>query len=62
MKKPVPSPKSMFLKVKCPKCGAEQVIYSHSSMKVNCKVCGETIVKPTGGKAEIIAKKIKRLG
>lgn len=46
----------VFLKVKCVDCENEQVIYSHSSMEVECQVCGKTLVKPTGGKAEIEAK------
>ncbi|MBS3815469.1 MAG: 30S ribosomal protein S27e [Hadesarchaea archaeon] len=46
----------VFLRVKCSDCENEQVVYSHSSVEIECQVCGKTIAKPTGGKAEIEAK------
>ncbi|KXB02761.1 30S ribosomal protein S27 [candidate division MSBL1 archaeon SCGC-AAA261G05] len=46
----------VFLKVKCIDCENEQVLYSHSSMEVECQVCGKTLAEPTGGKAMIKAK------
>lgn len=45
-----------FLRVKCTDCENEQVLYSHSSTEVECQICGKTLVKPSGGKAEIKAK------
>ncbi len=42
-----------FLRIACDGCGNEQVVYSHSSTSVRCSVCGRTLVKPRGGKAEI---------
>lgn len=43
------SPKSRFLKVGCPDCEAEQITFSKPSVKVNCQVCGATLVEPKGG-------------
>ncbi len=42
-----------FVKVKCPDCGNEQVIFLRASTVVKCQVCGATIATPTGGKADI---------
>jgi len=49
----IPKPKSCFLRVKCQKCGNEQLLYSNTVNKVNCNVCGETLAEPRGGKAKI---------
>jgi len=46
----IPRPRSSFLRVKCTKCGNEQIIYSHTVNKVNCTVCGIEIAEPSGGK------------
>ena len=42
-----------FVKVKCKDCGNEQIIFIRASTLVNCVVCGSTVAKPTGGKAEL---------
>jgi small subunit ribosomal protein S27e len=42
-----------FIKVKCEGCKNEQVIFSNPSREVKCLVCGETLAKNTGGRAEI---------
>lgn len=49
----IPKPKSKFLKVKCPDCGNEQIVFEKSSNLVNCLVCGSILAKPTGGKSKI---------
>jgi small subunit ribosomal protein S27e len=49
----IPKPRSVFLRVKCPKCGNEQLIFSNTVNKINCNVCGETLAEPTGGRARI---------
>ena len=38
---------------KCPDCENEQVVFSHATRVVNCNVCGATLAKATGGKAEL---------
>ncbi|MBA7501558.1 hypothetical protein ES706_00129 [subsurface metagenome] len=45
--------RSKFLRVRCNGCENEQVVYSHVSSVVKCKVCGKTLAVPHGGKAEI---------
>lgn len=52
----IPQPRSRFLKVICRGCGAENIVFSHATFPVRCKVCGAQLVRPTGGKAEIIRK------
>ena len=49
----IPKPRSRFLRVKCPKCGNEQVVFGHAVNKVYCNVCGAELVEPSGGKAII---------
>jgi small subunit ribosomal protein S27e len=49
----IPKPHSTFLRVRCPKCGNEQLLFSNAVNKVNCNICGETLAEPTGGKAKI---------
>ena len=44
---------SGFIKAKCGKCKNEQHIFERPSMEVKCLVCGETIVRPTGGKVKL---------
>jgi len=49
----VPKPRSKFLRVKCPECGNEQIIFSHASTRVLCNVCGALLAEPRGGKASV---------
>jgi len=49
----IPRPRSNFLRVKCVKCGNEQIVYSHAVNRVNCNVCGTELTEPRGGKAKI---------
>ncbi len=42
-----------FIKVKCPDCGAEQIVFKKAATKVSCNVCGSTLVVPKGGVGEI---------
>ena len=49
----IPQPKSKFLMVECNVCSNTQIVFSHSTTRVKCNVCGEVIVEPTGGKAQI---------
>ncbi|MBN1159749.1 MAG: 30S ribosomal protein S27e [Candidatus Diapherotrites archaeon] len=57
----VPMPKSRFLKVKCPKCKNEQVVFGCATTTVECKECGEKLSVPTGGKSNVIAKVLQVL-
>jgi len=58
----IPEPRSRFLLVVCPNCGNKQVIFSHATFPVRCLSCGEQLLKPTGGKAEIRATVERILG
>ncbi len=61
----IPQPKSKFLRVLCKVCGAENIVFDHATFPARCKVCGTVLVRPTGGKAEIIkehAEVIAELG
>ncbi|MEK6807712.1 MAG: 30S ribosomal protein S27e [Nanoarchaeota archaeon] len=48
-------PKTKFIKVRCPKCKNEQIIFSNASSEVKCLVCQEVLATPKGGKAQIKA-------
>jgi small subunit ribosomal protein S27e len=49
----IPKPRSIFLRVKCSKCGNEQLVFSNAVNKVNCNVCGVILAEPSGGRAKI---------
>ena len=51
--KVIPKPRSTFLRVRCPDCGNEQVVFSHVATIVHCNICGAVLAEPTGGKADI---------
>lgn len=58
----VPQPRSRFLLVVCPNCGRTQVVFSHATFPARCHSCGALLVRPTGGKAEILGKIERVLG
>ena len=45
-----------FLRVKCPDCENEQIVFEKASTTVNCMVCGQVLAEPCGGSAEIRAE------
>jgi small subunit ribosomal protein S27e len=47
---------SKFIKVRCPKCKNEQVVFGKAARIVNCLVCGRVIAEPTGGKIKVKAR------
>ena len=47
---------SKFIKVRCPKCKNEQVIFGKSANSILCLVCEKPIAEPTGGKAKVKAR------
>jgi len=51
--KPLKEPSSKFIKVRCPKCKNEQIIFGKSASNVKCLVCGVTLAEPKGGKSKI---------
>lgn len=50
-----------FLKVKCLDCGNQQTVFDHAASTVQCIICGKTLVKPKGGKSEIVAQIVEVL-
>ncbi|HQD27061.1 MULTISPECIES: 30S ribosomal protein S27e [Methanoculleus] len=48
--------RSTFLRVKCPDCENEQVVFEKASTVVECNVCGRILAEPRGGKADIKAE------
>ncbi|MEM0472796.1 MAG: 30S ribosomal protein S27e [Sulfolobales archaeon] len=58
----IPEPRSRFVRVRCPQCGNEQVIFDHATFPVRCFICGTQLVRSTGGKAIINGEVIKILG
>ncbi|HYW01568.1 MAG TPA: 30S ribosomal protein S27e [Candidatus Acidoferrum sp.] len=58
----IPRPQSNFLRVKCPKCANEQVIFDRPSLVPHCSVCEEALAEPTGGKATLKAEVVQLLG
>ncbi len=44
---------SKFIKVRCPKCKNEQIIFGKASTEVHCLVCGNVLATPSGGKSNV---------
>lgn len=47
---------SKFVKVRCPKCKNEQIMFGKASSNVKCLVCGKELSESTGGKSKIKAR------
>lgn len=52
---------SKFVKIRCPKCKNEQVMFGKASSKITCLVCGKALADPTGGKSRIKARVLEVL-
>lgn len=52
---------SKFIKIRCPKCKNEQMVFGKAASNVKCLVCGKTLVEPTGGKSKIRARVLEVL-
>ena len=50
-----------FLRVKCPDCENEQIIFSCASSVVECEVCNKTLAEPSGGRAIIKSEILEKL-
>jgi small subunit ribosomal protein S27e len=48
--------RSRFIKVKCPDCENEQVVFEKASTTVSCVVCSKVLATPAGGKADLQAE------
>lgn len=58
----IPKPGSNFLKVKCTKCGNEQVVFDRAAVQVKCNVCEDILLETQGGKAKIKGEVTQILG
>lgn len=61
MAKEIRITKSKFVKVKCPKCNEEQVIFGKATTTVKCLKCNNLLAKPSSSKAKIKAKVVEVL-
>ena len=52
---------SKFVKIRCPKCKNEQVMFGKASSQIICLVCGKVLADPTGGKSRIKARVLEVL-
>lgn len=47
-----------FLRVNCRDCGHEAIIFERASTSISCSICGATLARPAGGKAELVGSTI----
>jgi len=52
---------SKFIKVRCPKCKNEQIIFGKAASTITCLICSKVIAEPTGGKSKIKARVLEVL-
>ena len=57
----IKEPTSKFVKIRCPKCKNEQIMFGKASTEIKCLVCGKTLAEPMGGKAKIKARVLEVL-
>jgi len=48
--------RSKFLKIKCPECSNEQIIFEKATSVIECSKCGKILAEPTGGKVTLNAE------
>ena len=56
MEEIVQETKSKFIKVRCPKCKNEQVVFGKPASIIKCLVCDKVLIDPTGGKGSVKAR------
>lgn len=54
-------PTSKFIKVRCPKCKNEQIIFGKAASKIKCLVCDKLLAYPSGGKVQVRARVLEVL-
>ncbi len=52
---------SKFIKIRCPKCKNEQIMFGKASTIILCLVCGKELAEPTSGKARVKARVLEVL-
>jgi small subunit ribosomal protein S27e len=59
--KSIKETKSKFIKIRCPKCKNEQIMFGKASTQIKCLVCGKILSEPTGGKSKVKARVLEVL-
>ena len=54
-------PTIKFIKVRCPKCKNEQIMFGKTATKVFCLVCSKILAEPSGGKSAVKARVLEVL-
>jgi small subunit ribosomal protein S27e len=57
----MPKPRSSFLSVQCTKCGEKTIVFSHTTINISCKSCGELLAERAGSKGNISGKVVEVL-
>ena len=52
----IKEPESKFIKLRCPKCKNEQIVFGKAVKEIKCLVCGKSLAEPTGGKSKVKAR------
>ncbi|MCS5529911.1 MAG: 30S ribosomal protein S27e [Candidatus Poseidoniales archaeon] len=47
-----------FLRVNCRDCGNEAIIFERASTSISCSICGATLARPAGGRADLTGSDI----
>lgn len=53
MKNALKESTSKFIKIRCPKCKNEQIMFGKASTVISCLVCSIVLAEPTGGKSRV---------
>jgi len=57
----IPKPRSNFVSVECEQCGEKTIVFTHTTIDINCKSCGKLIAQKTGARAILFGKTISIL-
>lgn len=57
----IPSPKSRFLRVRCPSCNHEQIVFDRPAQSLRCVSCKAELARSGASKPEWFAKVVKVL-
>ena len=52
----MPETTSRFIKIRCPKCKNEQIVFGKAAHEIKCLVCSRIVAEPTGGKIKVKAR------
>jgi small subunit ribosomal protein S27e len=47
-----------FIKVSCRDCGNEAIIFNRPASVISCAICGATLARPAGGKADLVGSTV----